>query len=84
MSQGHGRQAVQELPWLLETVTTAFQGLETESGTVQGKFFNKIVEDLRRRKQGTTLDQILDWVGPLSILALGGRHAFMKWRNTPR
>jgi hypothetical protein len=65
LSEGHGRQAVQEVLWLLETVSTAFQGLETDSGTIQGKYFNKIVEDLRRRKQGTTLDQILDWVTKL-------------------
>jgi len=31
------RQAVQEVLWLLETVSTAFPGLATGSGTVQGK-----------------------------------------------
>ncbi len=41
LTEGHDRQPVQELLWLLETVSTAFQGLETGSGTVQGKYFNK-------------------------------------------
>ncbi len=65
LAEGRGRQAVQEVLWLLETVSTAFQGLDTGTGTVQGKYFNKIVADLRKRSQGTTLDQVLDWVSTL-------------------
>lgn len=79
LSEGRHRQAVQEVLWLLETVSTAFQGLDTDAGTVQGKYFNKIVGDLRHRYQGTSLDQILDWMtrlhGYLSSPTGGGiRH----------
>lgn len=79
LSEGRNRPAVQEVLWLLETVSTAFQGLETEAGTVQGKYFNKIVADLRKHNPGTTLDQILSWVitlhGYLSSPTGGGiRH----------
>jgi hypothetical protein len=62
LGEGRDRQAVQELLWLLETVSTAFQGLETGSGTVQGKYFNKIADDLRRHHKGKTLEQVLSWV----------------------
>ena len=62
------RQALQELLWLLETVSTAFQGLDTGRGAVQGKYFNKIVEDLRKHSQGTTLNQVLDWITTLPRL----------------
>jgi hypothetical protein len=65
LSEGRDRQAVQELLWLLETVSTAFQGLDTGNGTIEGKYFNKIVADLRRHNQGTTLDQVLIWVTAL-------------------
>jgi hypothetical protein len=65
LSEGRDRQAVQELLWLLETVSTAFQGLDAGGGTVQGKYFNKIVADLRRHNPGTALDQILDWITTL-------------------
>ena len=65
LSEGRYRQAVQEVLWLLETVSTAFQGLDTAAGTVQGKYFNKIISDLRHRYQGTSLDQILDWMTTL-------------------
>jgi hypothetical protein len=65
LSEGHDRQAVQEILWLLETVSTAFQGLETEAGTVQGKYFNKIAEDLRKHHKGKTLDQVLAWATTL-------------------
>lgn len=65
LSEGRDRQAVQELLWLLETVSTAFQGLDTGSGTVQGKYFNKIADDLRKHHKGKILDQVLDWVKTL-------------------
>jgi hypothetical protein len=65
LSQGQDRQAVQEILWLLETVSTAFQGLDTGAGTVQGKYFNKIAEDLRKCHKGKTLDQVLNWVTTL-------------------
>lgn len=64
---------------MLETVSTAFQGLSTETGTVEGKYFNKIADDLRQKNQGTTLAQVLDWIktvhGYLSSPTGGGvRH----------
>lgn len=62
LSEGRSRPAVQEILWLLETVSTAFQGLSTGEGTIEGKYFNKIVGDLRKHNRGTTLDQILSWV----------------------
>src|SRR5271169_206431 len=62
---GRHRQAVQEILWLLETVSTAFQGLDTGVATAQGKYFNKIAEDLRKHHKGTTLDQVLTWVTTL-------------------
>jgi hypothetical protein len=79
LSEGRSREAVQEILWLLETVSTAFRGLETQSGKVEGKYFNKIVGDLRKKHPGTTLEQVLDWItkmhGYLSSPAGGGiRH----------
>lgn len=79
LGEGLPREAIQELLWLLETISTAFRGIETESGTVAGKYFNQIVRDLRAKSAGTTLDRVLDWVtvlhGYLSSPSGGGvRH----------
>jgi hypothetical protein len=79
LSEGRNRAAVQEILWLLETVSTAFQGLETEAGTVQGKYFNKIIANLQKHNRGNALDQMLGWVitlhGYLSSPTGGGiRH----------
>nr|GEZ66306.1 hypothetical protein [Tanacetum cinerariifolium] len=80
LNEGRYRQAVQEILWLLETVSTAFQGLPTsDSETIQGKYFNKIVDELRKQNQGTALEQIIGWLktlhGYLSAPAGGGiRH----------
>jgi hypothetical protein len=65
LAEGRHRQAVHEILWLLETVSTAFSGLETETGTVQGKYFNNIARDLRRLHRGQTLDQVLSWITAL-------------------
>jgi len=61
----------------------AFDGVSRAStpapGTVQGKYLQQIVGDLRKHNQGTTLDQVLDWIttlhGFLSSTTGGGiRH----------
>lgn len=60
------RPAVQELLWLLETITTAFEGLTTEnSETIGGKYFNKIIPELRKVSKGSATDQILGWIQTL-------------------
>ena len=65
LSESRGREAVQEILWLLESVATAFQGLDTGSNTVEGKYFNQIVRDLRSSSPGTTLERILNWMTAL-------------------
>jgi len=60
--QGRGREAIQESLWLLETVATAFRGVGTSTGTIEGKYFNTIVKELRASNRGTNLDRILDWI----------------------
>lgn len=62
---GNGRQAVQEILWLLETVSTAFQGLAIGESTVQGKYFNKIADELRRHHKGQTVEQAINWMTTL-------------------
>jgi hypothetical protein len=80
LANGDYRQAVQESLWLLETVTTTFQGLETDHATIAGNYFNKIVGDLRRHHKGKTLDQVLTW-----MMALHGVPLFADgWANTAR
>jgi len=65
LAEGRGREAVQESLWLLETVATAFRGVETETGSVEGKYFNQIVRDLRSAAPDGVLNRVLDWVTSL-------------------
>lgn len=65
LALNRGRQAVQEVLWLLETVSTAFQGAQINGETVQGRYFNKIAEDLRRNHSGQTLGQSIVWMKTL-------------------
>jgi hypothetical protein len=80
LQKGHEREAVQEVLWLLESVATAFRDVDTETGTIEGSYFNQIVRQLRQQAgQGTALNNILNWLttmhGYLSAPAGGGvRH----------
>jgi hypothetical protein len=79
LAEGSNRQAVQEVLWLLETVTTAFRGISTDDVTIQGSYFNKIIVDLKAMDRGKSFDQILGWMmtllGYLSAPKGGGiRH----------
>lgn len=61
LAAGNGRQAVQEVLWVLETVATAFRGVNLDSGTIQGLYFNKIIRELRQRGRGHQT-KILEWM----------------------
>ena len=79
ISEGRHRPAVQELLWLLETVTTAFQGIHNAGGSIEGKYFNKIIGELKLANRGKTFEVVTTWItnlhGYLSAPAGGGiRH----------
>lgn len=63
--EGHPRQAVQEILWLMESVVTAFTGLSTGEATIEEKYFNKIAAELRKKKKGQTIEQVLSWLTTL-------------------
>jgi hypothetical protein len=79
LGEGRHRQAVQEVLWLMETVSTAFRGLDAGGAKIEEKYFNKIAERLKREHKGTTFEQVLHWLtvlhGYLSSPTGGGiRH----------
>jgi hypothetical protein len=79
LAEGKGRQAVQEVLWLLETVSTAFRSDDILDGSIQGRYFNRIIGELKSRGRGGHQDQILQWMmtlhGYLSSPTGGGvRH----------
>jgi hypothetical protein len=79
LNNGKYRLAVQEILWLLETVSTAFSGSEHGDGTVTAKYFNRIIADLRRFNRGRVLAEAMGWMetlhGYLSSPSRGGiRH----------
>lgn len=65
LGEGKNRQAVSEILWLLESVSTVFRGTGTSDGTVQGKYFNKIIGELKSSNRGTAQEQILEWMTKL-------------------
>jgi hypothetical protein len=65
LSEGHGRRAVQEILWLLETISTAFRDTGTEDATVQGKYFVTIVQEMKAHGRGKAQEQILTWMTTL-------------------
>jgi hypothetical protein len=65
LAEGRGREAVQEILWLLESTTTAFRGVDTGTGTIEGKYFNQIARELRGAGKGTTLETVIGWLTAL-------------------
>jgi hypothetical protein len=65
LAEGRPRQAVQEILWLMESVVTAFKGLSTGEDTIEEKYFNKIARELRNKRKGQTIDQVLSWLTTL-------------------
>ncbi|WP_338835169.1 hypothetical protein [Bradyrhizobium septentrionale] len=65
LTAGKNRQAVQEILWLLETVSTVFQGLPVGDGTIQGKYFNKIADELKLHRKGQVAEQAINWMKTL-------------------
>lgn len=65
LTAGNNRQAVQEILWLLETVSTAFQGLPVGEGTIQGKYFDKIADEQRLHRKGQVAEQAISWMKTL-------------------
>jgi hypothetical protein len=61
LNQSEGRRAVSEILWLLETVSTAFR----DDKTVQGKYFNLILKDMKNSSRGKAQEQILNWMTTL-------------------
>jgi hypothetical protein len=59
------REAVQEMLWILESITTVFKDVPLASGVVKGKYFNDITRELRKAYQGTTLALMLNWASQL-------------------
>jgi hypothetical protein len=65
LDEGRGLESVREVLWLLESVSTEFEGLEIAGHVVEGGYFNEIARDLRRAQRGTTMDQALQWATQL-------------------
>lgn len=78
LADSKGRQAVQEVLWVLESISTAFRSADVLDGDIKGKYFNKIATELKEHDKGPN-EQILKWMmalhGYLSSPTGGGvRH----------
>lgn len=65
LEQGKGREAVQNVLWVLESVSTAFIDVDVEGTKIKGHYFNKIISELRRASSGTVLNRALEWLDAL-------------------
>ncbi len=78
LAENKGRQAVQEVLWVLESISMTFRSADVLDGDIKGKYFNKIATELKVHDKGPN-EQILKWMmalhGYLSSPTGGGvRH----------
>lgn len=62
---GQGRRAVQEILFLLESITTAFRGMGEDTVTIQGKYFGPIISEMKKRERGKAQENIFTWMTTL-------------------
>jgi hypothetical protein len=62
LSQGYSKEAVQESLWLLETITTGFLNVDTESEKVEAKYFNQIIKELSKKKTDHVFRNVISWM----------------------
>lgn len=65
LDEGEGRRAVQEILFLLESITTAFRGLGQDAVTIHGKYFGPIINEMKKRERGKAQENILTWMTTL-------------------
>ena len=47
LAEGKGRQAISELLWVLESVSTAFKGTDYQGSTIKGEYFSRIIPAMK-------------------------------------
>lgn len=65
LRDGRNRQAVQEILWLLETVSTGFTGVENDRIKIKGKYFSQIIKDIRNQNTNVQTQMILKSISEL-------------------
>jgi len=65
LAEDHPREAVQESLWVLESLVTAFRGIEVDGEVVRGKYFDNIVRDLKKVSKSSTLKRVIEWMESL-------------------
>jgi hypothetical protein len=65
LAAGRAREAVQEMLWMLESLSTAFRGVPLPMGEVRGAYFNQIARELKTAAAGTALSRVIEWIGNL-------------------
>ncbi len=61
LAENRPREAVQEIWWVLESLTTGFKGLNLPGGRIKGRYFNQIATELKNANRGTTLERVVEW-----------------------
>jgi len=72
IAEGRLVDAVREVQWLIESVSTAFAASEIEGRVIEGGYFNEIAGRLRRAAPGTPL-----------AFALRGAETLQSWLSDP-
>jgi hypothetical protein len=57
-----GNEAVQQIWWLLESISTSFRGLTINQTEIQGEYFNEVMKAVKRASEGSLLSNASRWV----------------------
>ncbi len=72
LHENKGEEAVNHIWWLLESVSTAFAGLEVNGSKIKGEYLNTILKDLQQATGGSsTFGTVARWVAGLQTYLSG-------------
>ncbi len=71
LSEGKDEEAVSHIWWLLESISTAFAGLDVNGRTIQGDYFNEVTKSLQQADGAGTLGTVARWLIALQAYLSG-------------
>lgn len=67
LRQKKGSEAVQQIWWLLESISTSFRGLAINGTQITGDYFNDVMKAVKKASDGTLLSNAARWVMDLQF-----------------
>ncbi|HKD81210.1 MAG TPA: hypothetical protein VKH81_16055 [Candidatus Angelobacter sp.] len=86
LHENRGEEALNQIWWLLESISTAFSGLTLNGRKIEGDYFNPVIKEISQAASGCLLGGVARWLAALQAYLSGpdeggirhGRHLLLE------